>query len=202
VASHGRLRMRKNSDHSGRGRSPLRAAARGPSVVDCARCGLGCQRSFTLRNRQRVRPLDVRLLRRIVQDLLHEAWPDGSLDLGIYVVTAGEISRLNETFLHHKGWTDVLTFDYAEPATRPPKPPALLHGEVFVCLDAALSQARRFHTTWQSELVRYIVHGLLHLLGYDDLDSRASRQMKPAEDALLHHLARRFDFQRVSPANK
>ena len=108
------------------------------------------------------------------------------------------MTRLNETFLHHPGSTDVITFDYAEPAApsaRSPRSPALLHGEIFVCLDAAVSQARRFHTTWQSELVRYIVHGLLHLLGHDDRDSRARRGMKRAETLLVHKLARQFDLR-------
>ena len=72
--------------------------------------------------------------------------------------------------------------------------PTLLHGEIFVCLDEAVSQARRFHTTWQSELVRYVVHGVLHLLGYDDAASRARRKMKAAEDTLVRQLARQFDF--------
>jgi rRNA maturation RNase YbeY len=70
-----------------------------------------------------------------------------------------------------------------------------LHGEIFVCLDEAVSQARQFHTTWQSEVVRYVVHGVLHLLGYDDLDTRARRKMKKAEDALVGRLARQFDFR-------
>lgn len=70
----------------------------------------------------------------------------------------------------------------------------LLHGEIFVCLDEAVSQAHRFHTNWQSELVRYIVHGVLHLLGYDDLNNRARRRMKAAEDNLVGQLARQFDF--------
>ena len=72
--------------------------------------------------------------------------------------------------------------------------PALLHGEIFVCLDEAVSQARRFHVTWPSELVRYVVHGVLHLLGYDDLNNRAHRRMKEAEDTLVRQLARQFDF--------
>ena len=72
--------------------------------------------------------------------------------------------------------------------------PALLHGEIFVCLDEAMSQARRFRTTWQRELVRYVVHGVLHLLGYDDLNNRARRRMKAAEDTLVRQLARQFDF--------
>jgi rRNA maturation RNase YbeY len=73
--------------------------------------------------------------------------------------------------------------------------PPQLHGEIFVCLDEAVSQARRFHTTWQSELVRYVVHGVLHLLGYDDAASRARRRMKEAEDNLVGQLASQFDVR-------
>jgi rRNA maturation RNase YbeY len=59
-------------------------------------------------------------------------------------------------------------------------------------------QARRFHTTWQSELVRYVVHGVLHLVGYNDQDNRARRRMKAAEDALVRRLARQFAFSALS----
>jgi rRNA maturation RNase YbeY len=174
------------------------------------------QQTLTLRNRQRLRHVDLRFLRRIVRALLQETGQDGNFDLAVYVVVAPEITRLNETFLHHKGSTDVITFDYAErvgPASRLSISDApnrrsrdrrdacltLLHGEIFVCVDEAVSQARRFRTTWQSELVRYAVHGILHLLGYEDLNSRARRKMKAAEDILVHQLARQFDFRRLSP---
>ena len=43
-----------------------------------------------------------------------------------------------------------------------------LHGEIFICVDEAVWQARKFRTSWQSEIVRYLVHGVLHLLGHDD----------------------------------
>jgi rRNA maturation RNase YbeY len=173
---------------------------------------LAPQRTLSLFNRQRVRRLDLRLLRRIVQALLRETWPNGSFDLVIYVVAGPEMTRLNEAFLHHKGSTDVITFDYAERAgqasrlscsgagvrltkDRRDACPTLLHGEIFVCLDQAVSQARRFHATWQSELVRYVVHGALHLLGYGDQEDRARRRMKAAEDTLVRQLARQFDFR-------
>ena len=199
------------------------------------------QRTITLHNRQTTQRLNLRLLRRITRALLRETWPHGGFDLAIYVVAEPEMTRLNETYLHHKGSTDVITFDYAEKAEdcqspiakaysvlrvaccvsdapRPtphaprPTPHALrptqhasrftlhvsrftpFHGEIFICLDEAVSQARRFRTTWQSELVRYVVHGVLHLLGYDDAASRARRRMKKAEDTLLHLLAREFDL--------
>jgi probable rRNA maturation factor len=135
----------------------------------------------------------LRLLRRVAQALLHDTQPNENFDLGIYLVAAPEMTRLNETFLRHKGSTDVITFNYMEPHDQP-----CLHGEIFICLDEAVHQARRFHTTWQSELVRYVVHGVLHLLGYDDRNSRARRRMKAAEDALVRRLAREFAFGALS----
>ena len=175
-------------------------------------CTDTAQRTITLHNRQTTRRLNLPLLRRITRALLHEARSPGAFDLAIYLVAEPEMTRLNETYLRHKGSTDVITFDYADTVGRasrllpsrlhaprsrrnaPRSTPTFLHGEIFVCLDEALSQARRFRTTWQNELVRYVVHGVLHLLGYDDADSRASRRMKAAEDTLVNRLARQFDF--------
>lgn len=169
-------------------------------MTRCVQAGLTGQSVLALRNRQRRGRVDLRMLRRIVRALLREACPRAPFDLAIHIVSAPEITGLNETFLHHQGPTDVITFDYAEP-TAPPAArrecPALLHGEIVVCLDAAVSQARRFHTTWQSEVVRYVVHGVLHLLGEDDRTARAHRRMKAAEDALVRRLAGMFDFSRL-----
>lgn len=150
--------------------------------------------TLTFRNRHPTRRVDLRCLRRIVQALLRDTQPNGSFDLGVCLVAAPEMIRLNETFLRHQGSTDVITFNYAEP----PKPESL-HGEIFVCLDEAVSQARRFHTTWQSELVRYVVHGMLHLLGYDDRNSRARRRMRAAENTQVQRLSRQFVFRALSP---
>ena len=168
--------------------------------------------TLTLRNRHRTRRVNLRLLRQIAQALLRNTQPNGSFDLGVCLVAAPEMAHLNETFLRHQGSTDVITFDYADKVgqasrlsssrttaglakDRRDACPTLLHGEIFICLDDAVAQARRFHTTWQSELVRYVVHGVLHLLGHDDLESRARRKMKAAEDSLVRQLARQFDFR-------
>ncbi len=170
------------------------------------------QRVLSLSNRQRAHRMNLRLLRRIVSALLRETWPHGNFDLAIHVVAQAEMTHLNETYLRHKGSTDVITFDYAERAGqtsvlsssctrfRPSRAkrgadPTPLHAEIFVCLDEAVSQARRFRVTWQSELVRYVVHGVLHLLGYDDAARRARRKMKAAEDTLVRQLARQFHFR-------
>ena len=148
--------------------------------------------SLRLRNRQKNRPVDLRFLRRVIETVLHEFFESESFDLGIYLVSALEMTHLNETFLRHKGSTDVITFDYSE------DPAALLHGEIFICVDESIRQARQFSTTWQSELARYLIHGLLHLHGHDDVQPAARRKMKLKENQLLRTLAKQFKLAGIS----
>jgi probable rRNA maturation factor len=163
-------------------------------------------RELLLRNRQRSRRVNTLLLRQIASAALDGLPAVEDWEIGIHLVAAREIAHINETFLRHDGPTDVITFDHLSgvPSSsgRPSKSrskskPRTLHGEIFVCLDEALLQARRFRTTWQSELVRYIIHGLLHLLGYDDTTVAARRAMKREENRLLKELARRFPLRKL-----
>jgi rRNA maturation RNase YbeY len=73
----------------------------------------------------------------------------------------------------------------------------VLHGDVFICLDEARRQAREWGTTWPAELVRYVVHGLLHLSGYDDLAPGPRRRLKRVEHRLVRRLAAGFPFNRL-----
>jgi len=156
------------------------------------------QTDLTISNRQRTKPINVRQLRQIIRVLLEDLLQLDQVELGISFVGAAEMTRVNETFLQHAGSTDVITFDYldARPASTNLKP-APVHGELFICVDEAVTQARRFRTTWQSELIRYIIHGLLHLLGHDDHGVVARRQMKRAEGRLLQQLGARFPLSRL-----
>jgi len=104
---------------------------------------------------------------------------------------------LNEMFLQHEGSTDVITFDHVEPGTRNVECETGLHGELFICVDEAVWQARRFRTTWQSEVVRYIVHGVLHLRGFDDRRVTERRRMKREEGRLLRWLTARFPLSHL-----
>jgi len=172
--------------------SAARRGARRASVSDppgtepCPRRVLACH------NRQRSRRIATERLRRIIKTLLDESLEITDYELSVCLVSTPEITRLNETFLNHEGATDVITFDYSE-RSRPKR----LSGEIFVCVEQAASQARQFRTTWQSEIVRYIVHGVLHLCGFDDHAPAARRRMKLAESRLLRQLARRLDFRQV-----
>jgi probable rRNA maturation factor len=160
---------------------------------------------LVLRNRQRVRRVNIHALRRIVCSLVDDLLGIDAYELGIHLVAEPEMVRLNETFMRHAGSTDVITFnhDVAADVRRLSKgnvksePPGLgcygkLHGELFVCVDEAVFQAKRFRTSWQSELVRYIVHGVLHLRGFDDRQPAARRKMKREENRLLRLLTARF----------
>jgi rRNA maturation RNase YbeY len=90
-----------------------------------------------------------------------------------------------------------LPADGAHGVTRP-----TLHGELFICVDEAVLQAKNFKTSWQSEIVRYVVHGVLHLLGHDDLKPGLRRKMKREENRLVRLLARRFSLAQRSGAVK
>ncbi|MBP7827111.1 MAG: rRNA maturation RNase YbeY [Verrucomicrobia bacterium] len=152
--------------------------------------------TLTLRNRQRTRAVAMHLLRHIIRCLLTDLLAIQTADLGVFIVAAPEMARLNERFLGHAGATDVITFDYADAAAVHPGPE--LHGEIFVCLDEAVAQARRFRTSWPAELVRYVVHGVLHLRGYTDQVPADRRRMKREEDRLLRALARSFVLSRLA----
>jgi probable rRNA maturation factor len=154
-------------------------------------------------NRQKTRKVNLPVLRRICRSAAEACTTGartgeldresaGTYEIGVHLVGTPEMTRLNETFLRHSGSTDVITFDYREDA-----PPGCLCGEIFISMDEAVAQARRFGTEWQSELIRYVVHGLLHLLGYDDVSPELRRKMKREENRLLKGLSRGFILGRL-----
>jgi probable rRNA maturation factor len=151
-------------------------------------------------NRQRTKKINTRLLKRIVFELFAELQIE-TAELGINLVAAREMTLLNETFLHHAGSTDVITFNHQDEAIHPEDEP-VLHGELFVCVDEAILQAKRFRSSWQSEVVRYIVHGILHLLGHDDLRAGRRRRMKREENRLVRRLAKKISFAQLSRTGK
>ena len=156
------------------------------------------RRNVTIRNCQRARAVNVHQLRRIAKALLADHLGVAEFRLNICLVGAREITRLNEVYLRHQGSTDVLSFDYRDSARAD-----ALFGEIFICVDEASVQARRFRTAWQAELVRYVVHGLLHLCGYDDRRTRRREKMKRVENRLLKLVSSQLSLRTVAarPAN-
>jgi len=160
---------------------------------------------LTIRNRQRSRVIDTQLLREITTELLSELLRLDEVELGIALVGAKEMARVNWQFLQHEGSTDVITFDHSEEQLSRKRQRGFrrrICGELYVCVDDAVAQARSFRTTWQAEVVRYLVHGVLHLGGHDDHCVTARRVMKREENRLVRLLGEKFPLRSLAKAAK
>ena len=127
--------------------------------------------SLTVRSRQKTHPVDVRLLRRLAKWVLEITEPDTAKrpsghELGVFLVGPEEMARINFSSLQHEGPTDVITFDYCEQGDAPKPGPIL--GDLFICPTVAEEFAGEFGTTWPKEVGPVLIHGVLHLRGYDD----------------------------------
>ena len=157
--------------------------------------------NLAIANRQRTKKINQRLLKQVVAELFAELQITEA-ELGIILVGAQEMARINWQFLQHEGSTDVITFDYAGKRKAESRKKKKLCGELFICVDDAIKQAKEFKTKWQAEVVRYVVHGVLHLLGYDDLEPQLRRMMKREENQLVRQLEKRFALAQLSRAAK
>lgn len=99
-------------------------------------------------------------------------------EVNVTVVDGGTISRLNRRYLHHGGTTDVLSFDLSDS-------PRGISAEIILCGDVAVRQAKPLGCSPQRELMLYLVHGLLHLMGYDDSSVRGAAKMSARQDELV-----------------
>ena len=103
---------------------------------------------------------------------------------------AGEISiilcsdeyllKINEQFLNHRYYTDIITFDYVENE--------IISGDLFISIDRIKENAKKFQTTFINELYRVIFHGILHLIGYNDKEKTEIKQMREKETFYLNFL--------------
>lgn len=88
-----------------------------------------------------------------------------------------EILRVNREFLHHDYYTDIITFDYS----RKDK----VGGDIFISLDTVKSNSEDLKVSFHSEILRVIVHGLLHLCGIDDKAPGEREVMEKEENKAL-----------------
>jgi len=101
--------------------------------------------------------------------------------LNVNFVSSETMIEINKQYLNHNYDTDVIAFNYSGNNTK-------LDGEIFISIGQAIDNAIRFNVNLDSELIRLIVHGTLHLLGYDDKKSSDKKKMKTEEDKLTEKL--------------
>ena len=85
--------------------------------------------------------------------------------------------EVNREFLGHDYYTDVITFDYSTPST--------LSGDIFISLDTVRSNAEMVGTSFENELLRILIHGVLHLTGQGDKTPETKAQMTAKEEHAL-----------------
>lgn len=130
-----------------------------------------------------------RRLEAIVKAVL-KSFSINTCELSIVFATDKEIRRLNKIYLKRNTATDVLSFAMRE-GRRLAKDSCLL-GDIVISVDRARAQAKVFGTSFEEEMRLYIIHGILHLLGYDDEEPAAVKKMRCKEQQLLKITADKF----------
>jgi probable rRNA maturation factor len=133
--------------------------------------------AIDLANEQSALPVDARRLRRAVRLVLKEAGVSRAR-VSLAVIGDRAIRRLNRRYLGHDYATDVLSFNLGDSQQE-------LEGEVIVSADAAAAAAARFGWPPEDELLLYVIHGTLHLIGLRDGNPRQRRQMRRSERECL-----------------
>jgi probable rRNA maturation factor len=96
----------------------------------------------------------------------------------VVVISDRRMSDLHWRFMKVRGPTDVITFD---------------HGEIFISVETARKNARRFGTSTMEEIQLYIVHGLLHLSGFDDRTPQGARVMATKQERILERIRKKSE---------
>lgn len=86
---------------------------------------------------------------------------------------------MNQRFLQHDTYTDIITFDHSDE-------PHELSGELYISIDRIRDNAQQREIGFETELYRVIVHGILHLIGYNDKTDTEKEDMRSKEEQCLH----------------
>lgn len=98
-------------------------------------------------------------------------------DLSIIFCSDNYILDINMKYLQHDYFTDIITFDYCEGEK--------ISGDLFISVDSVRENAAFYGTEFEDELNRVMVHGVLHLIGYDDHTQKDIKMMRSKEDYYL-----------------
>ena len=101
-------------------------------------------------------------------------------DLNFIITNDKIVRRLNIEYLDHYYFTDVIAFDYSENV--------VLNGEVYISIDTVKKNAVKYKVSLNSEIIRVIIHGTLHLCGIDDKSSEEKNIMRELEDKWIKEI--------------
>jgi probable rRNA maturation factor len=118
-----------------------------------------------------------RKLRVIINKILKALNIPAGFSLDILFLSDKAIKGINKKYLKTSSPTDVLVFDYAN-----------LTADLAISLDTAQRNARIYKTSYKDEIILYLIHGILHLAGYDDVDPDKKKKMLKKQDEIFKNL--------------
>lgn len=122
----------------------------------------------------------------LVRKLQHKRWIKLWIEsqeavcgnLSFIFTTNKQIKLINQKYLNHNYFTDVITFDYTEDNT--------VSGDIFISVDQVTINAKSYDTCREDEMRRVMIHGVIHLLGYNDETDEDRAAMRKMENEALH----------------
>lgn len=101
-------------------------------------------------------------------------------NMTVFFCTDAYILEVNRQYLAHDYYTDIITFDYTERKT--------ISGDLVISVDTVRANATRYGEMFHVELMRVVIHGILHLIGYKDKRPAEKREMRAKESYYLKKL--------------
>ena len=101
-------------------------------------------------------------------------------DINYVFCNASYLKRINKEFLKHDTLTDIISFDYCLGKE--------VNGEIYISIDRVLDNAKSYQVSFENELSRVMIHGVLHFLGYKDKTPEEKKVMRLKENSSLMEL--------------
>ena len=98
-------------------------------------------------------------------------------DVNYILCSDAYLLDINRQYLNHDYYTDVISFDYCEEN--------VISGDIFISVDTVADNAKEYGTTFENELERVMIHGVLHFVGYNDKSDEESKTMRAKENQYL-----------------
>ncbi len=119
---------------------------------------------------------DNKIFNKIENLISNENKTDG--ELSFIFCSDDYLLDMNKKYLNHDFYTDVITFDYCEND--------IVSGDVFISVDRIKENAQTYKSSFEKELQRVMIHGVLHLVGYKDKTDTEQKQMRERENFYLN----------------